>query len=86
LSLVIDKSINFNQIKTIAHKADKKLLKAVNVFDIYEGEKLSKHKKSYSVSFVLQDNEKTLHDKVIENLMNKLIKTFESELGAEIRR
>jgi phenylalanyl-tRNA synthetase beta chain len=86
LSLVIDKSINFNQIKTIAHKADKKLLKAVNVFDIYEGEKLSKDKKSYSVSFVLQDNEKTLHDKVIENLMNKLIKTFESELGAEIRR
>jgi phenylalanyl-tRNA synthetase beta chain len=86
LSLVIDKSISFNQIKTIALKADKKHLKAVNVFDIYEGEKLTKDKKSYSVSFVLQDNEKTLNDKVIENLMNKLIKTFENEIGAEIRR
>ena len=86
LSLVIDKSVRFKQIEDLALKADKKMLKAVNVFDIYEGEKLGEDKKSYSVSFILQDNEKTLHDKVIDNLMNKLITTFENQLGAEIRR
>jgi phenylalanyl-tRNA synthetase beta chain len=86
LSLVIDKNVTFNQIEALAVKADKKLLKAVNVFDIYEGEKLGEGKMSYSVSFILQDTEKTLHDKVIDNLMEKLIKTFESQLGAEIRR
>lgn len=86
LSLVIDKKISFSEIKEIALKTDKKLLKQVNVFDIYEGEKLGAGKKSYSVSFILQDNDKTLSDKEIEKTMNKLIAIFETQLSAEIRR
>ena len=86
LSLVLDKKSNFAEIEAIAFKTDKKLLKRVNVFDIYVGEKLGTDKKSYSVSFLLQDTEKTLNDKVIDKTMQKLIANFENQLGAEIRR
>ena len=86
LSLVLDKKSNFAEIEAIAYKTDKKLLKRVNVFDIYEGEKLGTDKKSYSVSFMLQDADRTLNDKVIDKTMSKLIANFENQLGAEIRR
>ncbi|WP_341224651.1 phenylalanine--tRNA ligase subunit beta [uncultured Arcticibacterium sp.] len=86
LSLVVDKAVSFTQIKDLAMKSDKKLLKEVNVFDVYEGDKLGEGKKSYSVSFILRDTEKTLQDKVIDKTMSKLIYTFENQLGAEIRR
>ncbi|MDJ1482130.1 phenylalanine--tRNA ligase subunit beta [Cytophagaceae bacterium YF14B1] len=85
LSLVIDKSLSFKEIKALAERTEKKLLKAVNVFDIYEGQNLGEGKKSYSVSFTLQDESQTLTDTVIEKTMQKLIQLYEKELGAEIR-
>ena len=86
LSLVINDEVNFEQIKTVAQKTEKKLLKSVDVFDIYKGDKLGADKKSYSVSFILQDDEKTLNDSQIDKTMEKLITVFEKELGALIRR
>jgi phenylalanyl-tRNA synthetase beta chain len=86
LSLVLNKDIGFDQIKNLSEKTERKLLTGVNVFDIYEGDNLGKGKKSYSVSFTLQDPDKTLNDKAIDKTMNRLIQVFESELGAEIRR
>lgn len=86
LSLVIDKKTSFDQIKTLALKTERKLLSQINVFDIYEGEKLGENKKSYSVSFILQDKNSTLQDKQIDQCMNRLMSAFENELGAEIRK
>lgn len=86
LSIVLDKTSTFEEVKRIAFKTEKKLLKKVNVFDTYEGENLEEGKKSYSVSFLLEDNEKTLTDKVIDKTMNKLIANFEREINAVIRR
>ncbi|MCK5907653.1 MAG: hypothetical protein KAG37_08670, partial [Flavobacteriales bacterium] len=68
-----------------ATQSERKLLKAVNLFDVYEGDKLPKGKKSYAVSFILQDNDKTLVDKVVDKIMSKLVKTFEKQFGAELR-
>jgi phenylalanyl-tRNA synthetase beta chain len=85
LSLVIDKKVKFAEIETIAQKTERKILKAINVFDVYEGEKMEQGKKSYSVSFLLQDSEQTLTDKQIDNTMQRLIQAFEKELGAVIR-
>ncbi|MEO8795130.1 MAG: hypothetical protein ABI390_06650, partial [Daejeonella sp.] len=67
-------------------KTEKNILKEVNVFDVYEGDKLPEGKKSYALSFILQDEEKTLTDKQIEGIMQKLILNFEKEAGAEIRK
>jgi len=87
LALVIDNSVNFKDIAEIANKAGKFLLKDVNLFNVYENEeKLGKGKKSYAVSFIFQDPSKTLKDKEIEKIMNKLIETYEGKLGAVIRR
>jgi phenylalanyl-tRNA synthetase beta chain len=86
LSLVIDKSVSFKQIRQTAQKCEKSLLKTINVFDIYEGEKIEASKKSYSVSFILQDNQQTLTDVVIDKSMQKLMLGFEKELGAVIRK
>ncbi len=66
-------------------RTEKNLLKAVNLFDVYEGEKLGADKKSYAVSFTLQDEEKTLTDKQIDKIMNKLMGTYKHLLNAEIR-
>jgi len=85
LALLIDKKITFAEIKTIAFNCEKKLLKSVSLFDVYEGEKLGADKKSYAVSFILQDTEKTLNDKQIDKIMQKLIKSYEKQLGAELR-
>ncbi|TSD66062.1 phenylalanine--tRNA ligase subunit beta [Inquilinus sp. KBS0705] len=86
LSMLIDKSVSFGQLKQIAVKTDKKLLKEVNVFDVYQGDKLPEGKKSYALSFILQDTEKTLTDKAIDALMQKLIYNLGKEAGAEIRK
>jgi phenylalanyl-tRNA synthetase beta chain len=86
LSLLIDQPVTFHQVKQVAHKTEKKLLKEVNVFDVYQGEKLPEGKKSYALSFILQDEEKTLTDKAIESIMQKIVFTLGKETGAEVRR
>jgi phenylalanyl-tRNA synthetase beta chain len=87
LALVLDASVKFGDITLIAQKAAKKLLKDINLFDVFEDEtKVGAGKKSYAVSFVFEDKEKTLNDKEIEKVMEELIKTYESKLGALIRR
>ncbi len=85
LALLLDKSVKFAQIKDLAYKSEKKLLKKISLFDVYEGEKLGENKKSYAVSFILQDENKTLTDKQIDKIMNNFIRIFESELKAQIR-
>ena len=85
LSLLIDKEVKFEQIERIAFKTEKKLLKSVTLFDVYEGANLIVGKKSYAVTFVLQDEEKTLKDQQIDGIMNKLIANLQKELGASIR-
>ena len=86
LSMLLNKEVTFEQLKQIAQKTDKSLLKEVNVFDVYVGDKLPEGKKSYALSFLIQDVEKTLTDKQIEALMQKLILNFEKQAGAEIRK
>jgi phenylalanyl-tRNA synthetase beta chain len=86
LSMLLNKDMTFEQLKQIALKTDKSLLKEVNVFDVYLGDKLPEGKKSYALSFVIQDDEKTLTDKQIEAFMQKLIINLEKQVGAEIRK
>ncbi|MCD8740577.1 phenylalanine--tRNA ligase subunit beta [Mucilaginibacter roseus] len=86
LSMLVDKAVTFEQIRQVAQKTERKLLKEVNVFDVYEGDKLPAGKKSYAVSFILQDAEKTLTDKAIDAIMQKLILNLGKEAGAEIRK
>ncbi len=86
LSLVLDRHISFQQVKELAFQKERKLLKQVNVFDVYEGENLGKNKKSYSVSFILEDTETTLNEQTIDKVMQKLIESYEKELGAMIRK
>ena len=85
LALLIDKSVPFSTIKALAFKTERQILRSVNIFDVYEGSNLPAGKKSYAVSFVLQDEEKTLNDKQIEKTMSKLITVYEREVGAQIR-
>jgi phenylalanyl-tRNA synthetase beta chain len=86
LSMLIDQSVTFAQLELIARKAERKLLQDVNVFDVYQGDKLPPGKKSYALSFVLQDDEKTLTDKAIDTTIQKIIYNFGKEAGAEIRK
>jgi phenylalanyl-tRNA synthetase beta chain len=86
LALVVDKKVSFAEIENIARKAEKNILKSVGLFDVYEGKPLAQNQKSYSVNFFLQDARKTLNDKQIDKLMNRLIGQYEKELGALIRR
>jgi phenylalanyl-tRNA synthetase beta chain len=85
LSMLIDKSVSFGALKQIAQKTERKLLKEVNVFDVYEGDKLPAGKKSYALSFIIEDMEKTLTDKAIDSIMQKLIYNLEKEANAVIR-
>ncbi len=84
-ALLLDNAVRFEDIDTIAKQTEKKLLKNVNLFDVYEGKNLPAGKKSYAVSFTLQDEHKTLTDKQIDKIMNKLQHNFENKLGAELR-
>jgi len=85
LSLVIDKTVNYDQVKSVALKAGGKLLQRIGVFDVYQGDKIESGKKAYALSFYLQDQENTLTDKVIDKTMSKLIQAFQNEVGAVIR-
>ena len=85
LALLLDKKVQFADIKELAYKTERKLLKKVSLFDVFEGEKLGANKKSYAVSFILQDENKTLTDKQIDKIVNNFIRVFEKELGAQIR-
>jgi phenylalanyl-tRNA synthetase beta chain len=85
LALLVDKEVKFNQIKDIAFKMERQLLRQVDLFDVYEGKGVPENKKSYAVSFILRDDNKTLNDKQIDKSMQKLIATFGRELGAELR-
>ena len=86
LSVVLPNGISFDQLNRVATQSERKLLRAVNVFDVYEGDKLDAGQKSYSVSFVLQDPAQTLTDGAIDKTMQRLMSAFERELGAIIRR
>lgn len=85
LALLIDNSVEFAAIEETARQTEKKLLKKVELFDVYEGKNLPEGKKSYAVNFILQDETKTLNDKQIDAIMNKLITNLKNKLGAELR-
>jgi phenylalanyl-tRNA synthetase beta chain len=85
LALVIGKGIKYQQLEEIAWNTEKKLLRELNLFDVYEGDKLGDDKKQYALSFILQNNEATLTDKQIDNTMEKLQKAFEEQAGATLR-
>lgn len=85
LALLLDKNIQFAEIEKIAYETEKKLLKEVELFDVYEGKNLEAGKKSYAVSFLLQDENQTLNDKMIDKIMSKLVKNLEDKLGAKLR-
>lgn len=85
LALLVEESVTFEQLKNIAFKSERKLLKDVNIFDVYKGDKLPEGKKSYALSFSIQDEEKTLNDKQIDSIIKKLIINFEKETGAVVR-
>ena len=84
-ALLVDEQVSFKQIYDIALQTERKFLTNVNLFDVYNGENLPEGKKSYAVSYTLQDENGTLTDKQIDKIMNKLLQRYESELGAELR-
>ena len=85
LALLVDKSVEFARIEQIAFAADKKFLKKVTLFDVYEGKNLEAGKKSYAVNFLLQDDTKTMNDKQTDAVMAKIIASLEKQLGAKLR-
>ena len=85
LALLLDNEIEFEQVERVAFQSEKKLLKKVELFDVYQGDKLPVGKKSYAVNFVLQDEQATLNDKKIDAIMSKLIANLKKQLGAELR-
>jgi phenylalanyl-tRNA synthetase beta chain len=85
LALLIDKQVEFAQIEQIARQSERKLLKKVELFDVYEGKNLPEGKKSYAVNFILQDEQKTLNDKAIDAVMQKIIQSLKKQIGAELR-
>ncbi len=85
LALLVDETVSFQQLKGIALKSEKNILREVGIFDVYKGDKLPAGKKSYALSFILRDDERTLNDTLIDKTMQKLIAAFEREAGAQIR-
>jgi phenylalanyl-tRNA synthetase beta chain len=85
LSLLLDRSVAYAQLEQIAYQAERKLLREVDLFDVYEGDKLPAGKKSYAISFILQDNEKTLTDEQVDKAMGRIRGAMEKEVGAELR-
>ncbi len=85
LALIVDKTVTFELLKEVAVKAERKMLKEVGIFDIYEGDKIPEGKKSYALSFVLQDENKTLTDKIIDKAMRRIQQALEKEAGAQLR-
>jgi phenylalanyl-tRNA synthetase beta chain len=85
LALVLEKHVSFDDVKKIARESEPYLLSEVNLFDVYEGDKIPQGKKSYAVSFIILDKEKTLTDKIIDQVMGKILRQFEQKLGASLR-
>ena len=85
LALLIDNNVKFAQVESIVRETEKKYLKSVSLFDVYEGKNLPEGKKSYAISMTLQDDEKTMNDKQIDAIMNKIIAQLKNRLGAELR-
>ena len=85
LALLLDKQVEFAQVEQIARQSERKLLKKVELFDVYEGKNLPEGKKSYAVNFILQDEQKTMSDKQIDAIMQKIIANLKKQLGAELR-
>jgi phenylalanyl-tRNA synthetase beta chain len=85
LSLLLDKAVTYAQLEKLAQHAERKLLQRVDLFDVYEGDKLPEGKKSYALSFTLQDTEKTLTDEQVDKAMGRIRSAFEKEVGAELR-
>ena len=85
LALLLDKDVEFARVEQIAYNAERKLLKKVELFDVYEGKNLPDGKKSYAVNFILQDEQKTLNDKAIDAVMQKIIQNLKKQLNAELR-
>lgn len=85
LSLLLDKSVAFESIEQCARKTERKLLREIGLFDVYEGKNLAEGKKSYAVSFILQDSTKTMTDKQVETVMARILQSLQQELGAELR-
>jgi phenylalanyl-tRNA synthetase beta chain len=85
LALLLDQAVTYGQLETLAYQSEPNLIRQINLFDVYQGDKIASGKKSYAMSFVLQDDEKTLTDQDIDGVMNKLIKKFSKEFGAELR-
>jgi phenylalanyl-tRNA synthetase beta chain len=83
--LLLDENVSFDTIYNLARQTEKSLLKYINLFDVYQGKNLPEGKKSYAVSFTIQDNTKTLTDVQIDKIMSKLQKNLETELGASLR-
>ena len=86
LALLVNKNVTFSQLRSIAFATEKKLLKSVSLFDVYEGDKLPEGKKSYALSFILEDKNQTLNDKQIERTMANLQTQLEQKAGAEVRK
>ncbi|MFN8153945.1 MAG: phenylalanine--tRNA ligase subunit beta [Bacteroidia bacterium] len=86
LSMLLDKSVRYSELEALAYATEPKLLRKVNLFDVYEGDKIEQGRKSYALSFTLRDEEATLQDKQIDAVMEKLMKQFEGKLGAVIRK
>ena len=84
-ALLVDSNMAFSDLHKLAKQTEKQLLKDINLFDVYEGKNLPEGKKSYAVSFTLQDEHKTLTDKQVDKVMTKLQQRFEKELGASLR-
>ena len=85
LALLVDQAVSFTDIEKVARESERKLLKEVYLFDVYEGKNLEAGKKSYAVSFLLQDETQTLNDKMIDKIMSKLVKNLEDKLDAKLR-
>ncbi|MBX7050927.1 MAG: phenylalanine--tRNA ligase subunit beta [Flavobacteriales bacterium] len=86
LSLLLNRSVKYAEIEKLAYESERKLLREVNLFDVYEGKNLEAGKKSYAISFVLQDSTKTMTDQQVDGIMAKIQKSFEEKLGAELRK
>jgi phenylalanyl-tRNA synthetase beta chain len=86
LAMLVDRGVSFADLRGIAFATEKKMLKNVTLFDVYEGDKLPEGKKSYALGFVLQDETQTLTDQIIDRIMNNLIKQFEEKAGAAVRQ
>lgn len=85
LALLLDEKISYAELRRVAFRTEKRLLKQVVLFDVYRGDKIPAGKKQYALSFTLQDTEKTLTDKYVEDVMNKLLEAFKSQFGAQLR-